>query len=170
MFLIICGGFLEGKEFRLLWWLRNSLETFIEAGIKTVSSSPLSAALEHSVFTRRLQLGTPCVRAPGLKESGILKCQTAHRSLLLKYEGGHMKTACSHHVCLVVISMCKLNIFETATAFVLNLSLKEIPFCAKYWLLIPMMLWDFLYLHFAEFHRGAAPFSPSPHTLKKKKF
>lgn len=34
MFLIIYGFLLDSKEFRLLWWLRNSLETFIEAGIK----------------------------------------------------------------------------------------------------------------------------------------
>lgn len=123
---------LDGKEFRLLWWLRNSLKTFMEAGIKTVSSSPLSAALEHSVFTRRLQLGTLCVSAPGLQESGILKCQTAYRSrLLLKYEEGHMKIACSHNVSSIVISTCRLNIVQTAAAFFLNLSLKEIYFWLK---------------------------------------
>lgn len=99
MFLIICGAFLDGNEFRLTLMVEKySLETFIEAGIKTVSSSPLSAALEHNVFTRRLQLGTPCVRAPGLKESGILKCQTVYRSLLPKYEEEYIKLECSQNV------------------------------------------------------------------------
>lgn len=116
---------MDGKELCLLWWLRNSLETFIEAEIKTVSSSPLSAALEHSAFTRRLQLGTPCVRAPGLKESGIPKCQTAYRSVLLKpeEEPGNLHVAIMFVVkqLLIMIHICKLNIVQTTAASFLNL-------------------------------------------------